>query len=34
MTQELRETDKGIYNLTVFAEKSNDACCAPGCFSN
>jgi arsenite methyltransferase len=32
--RDFRNSDTGIYSLTVFAEKSNDACCAPGCCSN
>jgi SAM-dependent methyltransferase len=32
--REFRDSDTGIYSLTVFAEKSNEACCAPGCCSN
>jgi arsenite methyltransferase len=32
--REFRDSDTGIYSLTVFAEKSNETCCAPGCCSN
>jgi arsenite methyltransferase len=32
--RQFRDSDTGIYSITVFAEKSNDACCAPGCCSN
>jgi SAM-dependent methyltransferase len=31
---QFRDSDTGIFSLTVFAEKPNDACCAPGCCSN
>jgi arsenite methyltransferase len=33
-TRQFRDSDTGIYSITVFAEKSKDACCAPGCCSN
>ncbi len=29
-----KNSDTGIYSVTVFAEKAKDACCAPGCCSN
>ena len=29
-----RDSDAGIFSLTIFSEKSVDACCAPGCCSN
>jgi len=32
--REFRDSETGIYSLTVFAEKSNETCCAPGCCSN
>jgi len=32
--RQFRDSGTGIYSLTVFAEKSNDACCGPGCCSN
>jgi arsenite methyltransferase len=32
--REFRDSGTGIYSMTVFAEKSNETCCAPGCCSN
>jgi SAM-dependent methyltransferase len=28
---EFRNSDKGIFSITVYAEKAAEACCAPGC---
>jgi len=32
--QQFRESDMGIYSITVYAEKAVEACCEPGCCSN
>jgi arsenite methyltransferase len=32
--QEFRNSGTGIYSITVYAEKSKDSCCEPGCCSN
>jgi arsenite methyltransferase len=32
--QEFRNSDAGIFSITVFAEKGKEACCEPGCCSN
>jgi arsenite methyltransferase len=32
--QQFRESDMGIYSITVYAEKEAEACCEPGCCSN
>ncbi len=32
--KQFKSSGTGIYSVTVFAEKANDACCAPGCCSN
>lgn len=32
--QEFRNSGTGIYSITVYAEKSKDPCCEPGCCSN
>ena len=31
--QQFRESDMGIYSITVYAEKAAEACCEPGCCS-
>jgi len=31
---QFRSSASGIYSITVYAEKVNDACCEPGCCSN
>ena len=31
---ELRDSDTGIFSITVFAEKAKTSCCEPGCCSN
>jgi arsenite methyltransferase len=32
--QEFKDSKTGIYSITVYAEKSKDSCCEPGCCSN
>jgi arsenite methyltransferase len=32
--KQFKSSGTGIYSVTVFAEKANEACCAPGCCSN
>src|SRR5277367_825823 len=32
--REFRDSGTGIYSITVYAEKSKDSCCEPGCCSN
>jgi len=32
--RELRDSDTGIFSITVFAEKAKTSCCEPGCCSN
>ena len=32
--RELRDSDTGIFSITVFAEKAKASCCEPGCCSN
>jgi arsenite methyltransferase len=32
--QQFKESGTGIYSVTVYAEKSKDSCCEPGCCSN
>ena len=31
---QFRSSDAGIFSITVFAQKSKEACCEPGCCSN
>ena len=32
--REFRNSDSGIFSITVYAEKAKEACCEPGCCSN
>ena len=32
--RQFKSSGTGIFSITVFAQKSTDACCAPGCCSN
>ncbi len=32
--REFKNTETGIFSITVFAEKAKEECCAPGCCSN